>query len=250
MIESSIQKIIRKDILTITSKTKSAHVASNLSIVDILIVIYKYFVKKNNKNEFILSKGHACLSLYCVLSFFKYFSKKTLYSYSKDNSRLMSHASHKVPGVIFSTGSLGHGLPFAAGKAYINKKKNIFCLISDGEINEGSNWEALMFIGHHKLNNIKIILDYNKIQSLDFVKSVIDLEPLKKKLNSFGFYVSRLDGHNYKLLKAGIKKKTNKPHFIIADTIKGKGVKFMENSILWHYKPPDKDQLKKAIEKL
>ena len=250
MIESNIQKIIRKEILTITNKTKSPHVASNLSIVDILVVIYKYFVKKNNKNKFILSKGHACLSLYCVLHFFKYFSKKTLYTFSKNKSKLMSHASHKVKGVIFSTGSLGHGLPFAAGKAYINKKDNIYCLVSDGEINEGSNWEALMFIGYHKLNNIKIILDYNKIQSLDFVKNVIDLEPLKKKLNSFGFYVTKLDGHNYKLLKSVIGKKTNKPHFIIANTIKGKGVKFMENSVLWHYKPPDNDQLKKAIKKL
>ena len=250
MIESNIQKIIRKEILTITNKTKSPHVASNLSIVDILVVIYKYFVKKNNKNKFILSKGHACLSLYCVLYFFKYFSKKTLYTFSKNKSKLMSHASHKVKGVIFSTGSLGHGLPFAAGKAYINKKDNIYCLVSDGEINEGSNWEALMFIGYHKLNNIKIILDYNKIQSLDFVKNVIDLEPLKKKLNSFGFYVTKLDGHNYKLLKSVIGKKTNKPHFIIANTIKGKGVKFMENSVLWHYKPPDNDQLKKAIKKL
>ena len=162
----------------------------------------------------------------------------------------MTHASHKVPGVIFSTGSLGHGLPFAAGKAYVNKKDNIYCLISDGEINEGSNWEALMFIGHHKLNNIKIILDYNKIQSLDFVKNVIDLEPLKKKLNSFGFYVSKIDGHNHKLLKSVIGKKTNKPHFVITDTIKGKGVKFMENSVLWHYKPPDNDQLNKAIKNL
>ena len=250
MIESNIQKIIRKEILTITNNTKSPHVASNLSIVDILVVIYKYFVKKNNKNKFILSKGHACLSLYCVLHFFNYFPKKTLYTFSKNKSKLMSHASHKVPGVIFSTGSLGHGLPFAAGKAYVNKKDNIYCLISDGEINEGSNWEALMFIGHHKLNNIKIILDYNKIQSLDFVKNVIDLEPLKKKLNSFGFYVSKIDGHNYKLLKSVIGKKTNKPHFIITDTIKGKGVKFMENSVLWHYKPPDNDQLNKAIKKL
>ena len=107
-----------------------------------------------------------------------------------------------------------------------------------------------MFIGHHKLNNIKIILDYNKIQSLDFVKNVIDLEPLKKKLNSFGFYVSKIDGHNHKLLKSVIGKKTNKPHFVITDTIKGKGVKFMENSVLWHYKPPDNDQLNKAIKNL
>ena len=239
MIESNIQKIIGKEILTITSKTKSPHVASNLSIVDILVVMYKYFVKKNNKNKFILSKGHACLSLYCVLYLFKYFSKKTLYTFSKNKSKLMSHASHKVKGVIFSTGSLGHGLPFAAGKAYINKKDNIYCLVSDGEINEGSNWEALMFIGYHKLNNIKIILDYNKIQSINTVKKVLNLEPLSKKFQSFGCKVLNIDGHNFNKIFKALSSNSSKPLVIVAHTVKGKGVSFMENSVLWHYKSLD-----------
>ena len=244
------QKKIRRKILELTHKTNSAHVASNLSIVDILLVIYKNFVRKKNKNEFILSKGHACLSYYVILNFFGYISYKKLKTFGKNNTELMSHVSHKVPGVVFSTGSLGHGLPFSVGKAFINKRKKIYCLISDGEINEGSNWEAFMFTSHHKLSNLKIIIDCNKIQSLDYVKNVINLEPLEDKFKSFGFYVSRINGHNYTKLKNTLKIKTKKPHIIIADTIKGKGVEFMQNSVLWHYKPPNKMQLEEAIKKL
>lgn len=244
------QKKIRQKILELTYKTNSAHVASNLSIVDILLVIYKNFVRKKNKNEFILSKGHACLSYYVILNFFGYISDKKLKTFGKNNTELMSHISHKVPGVVFSTGSLGHGLPFSVGKAFINRRKKIYCLISDGEINEGSNWEAFMFTSHHKLSNLKIIIDCNKIQSLDYVKNVINLEPLEDKFKSFGFYVSRINGHNYIKLKNTLKIKTKKPHIIIADTIKGKGVEFMQNSVLWHYKPPNKMQLEEAIKKL
>jgi transketolase len=244
------QKKIRQKILELTYKTNSAHVASNLSIVDILLVIYKNFVRKKNKNEFILSKGHACLSYYVILNFFGYISDKKLNTFGKNNTELMSHISHKVPGVVFSTGSLGHGLPFSVGKAFINKQKKIYCLISDGEINEGSNWEAFMFVSHHKLSNLKIIIDCNKIQSLDYVKNVIDLEPLEDKFKSFGYHVSRIDGHNHNKLKNTLNIKTKKPHIIIADTIKGKGVKFMQNSVLWHYKPPNKMQLDEAIKKL
>ena len=246
----SDQKKIRKKILELTHKSNSAHVASNLSIVDILFVIYKNFVKKKNKNEFILSKGHACLSYYVILNFFGYISERKLKNFGKNNTELMSHISHKVPGVVFSTGSLGHGLPFSVGKAFINKQKKFYCLISDGEINEGSNWEAFMFTCHHKLLNLKVIIDCNKIQSLDYVKNVINLEPLENKFKSLGFYVSRINGHDHNKLKDTIKMKTRKPHVIIADTIKGKGVKFMENSVLWHYKPPNKIQLIEAIKKL
>jgi transketolase len=244
------QKKIRRKILELTHETNSAHVASNLSIVDILLVIYKNFVKKKNKNEFILSKGHACLSYYVILNFFGYISDRKLKTFGKNNTELMSHISHKVPGVVFSTGSLGHGLPFSVGKAFINKQKKFYCLISDGEINEGSNWEAFMFASHHKLSNLKIIIDCNKIQSLDYVKNVIDLEPLEDKFKCFGFYVSRIDGHNHNKLKNTLRIKNKKPHIIIADTIKGKGVKFMQNSVLWHYKPPNKMQLDEATKKL
>jgi transketolase len=242
-----ISLIIRRRLLEITYKKKASHIASNLSIVDILVVIYKDFVNKKNNNQFILSKGHACLSLYCVLNYFKYFSNLLLSKFGDNNSVMMCHVSHKIPGVSISTGSLGHGLPIAAGKAYVNKKNLFFVLLSDGELNEGSNWESFLFISHHNLNNLKIIVDYNKIQSLDFVEKVLKIEPIKKKFLSFGFKVSIINGHNHKQIYKVLNKKYNRPHIIIANTIKGKGVSFMENSILWHYKPPSKEDLYKAI---
>ena len=247
---SKISREIRKTLLEITSLKKAGHIASNLSIVDILVVLYKDFVKKNNKNQFILSKGHACLSAYCVLSYFKYFSKSLLNSFGDNNTVMMCHISHKVPGVKISTGSLGHGLPIAAGKAFANRKIQIFVLLSDGELNEGSNWEALLFIAHHNLKNIKIIIDSNKIQSIDFVKNVIKMEPMSEKFRSFGFFVSSINGHSHKQIYQSLNKKNSKPHIIIANTTKGKGVGFMENSVLWHYKPPNKEELELAIKKL
>jgi transketolase len=245
-----ISSEIRKTILNITHKKKASHIASNLSIVDILVVLYKNFVKKSNKNQFILSKGHACLSLYCVLNYFKYFSKKKLNQFGDNNSIMMCHVSHKVPGVNISTGSLGHGLPIATGKAYVNKTNKIFILMSDGELNEGSNWESFLFISHHRILNMKIIIDYNKIQSLDFLKNIIKIEPIKKKFRSFGFEVSVINGHNHDQIYNALNKKNRRPHIIIANTIKGKGVKFMENSVLWHYKSPDKQDLISALRNL
>ena len=167
----------------------------------------------------------------------------------------MAHASHKVKGVEFSTGSLGHGLPNAVGKALgekINKSKSkIYVLISDGELNEGTTWESLLFASFHKLDNLFIIIDYNKIQSLDFVKNVLKIEPLKQKLNSFNCNVSKIDGHNINQITKSLKfKNNNKPNVIIANTIKGKGVKFMENTVLWHYKSPNKEQLSDAMKDL
>ena len=167
----------------------------------------------------------------------------------------MGHASHKVKGVEFSTGSLGHGLPYAVGRALgekINKSKNkIYVLISDGELNEGTTWESLLFASFHKLDNLFIIIDYNKIQSLDFVKKVLKIEPLKKKLISFNCNVSQIDGHNInQIIKSLNSKNNNKPNIIIANTIKGKGVKFMENTILWHYASPNKKELGDALKDL
>lgn len=245
-------KYIRSEILKISNLAKSSHIGSSLSITDILVVLYKDILKKN---VFILSKGHACLAYYCVLQKMNYISKKTLKSYGKNNTILLSHVSHKVPGVEFSTGSLGHGLPYAVGRALaekINKKnKKIYVLISDGELNEGTTWESLLFASFHKLDNLIIIIDYNKIQSLDYTKNVLKLEPLNKKLISFGCNVRHIDGHNYnKIYKSLIFKSKNKPYVIIANTIKGKGIKFMENSILWHYRSPSKVELKKALEEL
>ena len=237
-----ISKNVRKKILIHSFKAKSAHIASSLSIVDIITVIYFNQLKKNKNNLFLLSKGHACLAHYCLLNELKIISDKILNTYGKNNSLLMSHSSHKVPGVIFSTGSLGHGLPVSVGIALSNKikKKNkIFVLLSDGELNEGSNWESFLFASHHKLDNLIIIIDYNKIQSLDFVKNTLKLEPLRAKLSSFGLKVKIIDGHNHSKISRSLKTKTNKPLVIIANTVKGKGIRFMENKVLWHYKSPN-----------
>lgn len=245
-------KYIRSKILKISNLAKSSHIGSSLSITDILVVLYKDILKKN---VFILSKGHACLAYYCVLQKMNYISKKTLKSYGKNNTILLSHVSHKVPGVEFSTGSLGHGLPYAVGRALaekINKKnKKIYVLISDGELNEGTTWESLLFASYHKLDNLIIIIDYNRIQSLNYTKNILQLEPIDKKLLSFGCSVKIIDGHNFSQIKKSLLfDSKNKPYVILANTIKGKGIKFMENSILWHYRSPSKVELKKALEEL
>ena len=248
-----IAKQIRIRILQISNIAKSSHVGSCLSIVDILVVLYKNFI--NKKNIFVLSKGHACLAYYCVLQKFGHFSNKTLNSYGKNSTILLSHVSHKVPGVEFSTGSLGHGLPYATGRALAEKinitNNKIFVLISDGELNEGTTWESLLFASFHKLDNLIIIIDYNKIQSLDFTKNILKLEPLRKKFQSFGCNVKNINGHNFiQIYKSFFVRKNKKPTVIIANTIKGKGVSFMENSISWHYKYPNLKELEVAIKEI
>ena len=242
----NLAKKIRSEILDIVYKSKSSHIGSCYSIVDILCVLYKERISKFD-DIFILSKGHACLALYVMLAEFKYFKKILLSGYGQNNTELMSHANHKVSGVELSTGSLGHGLSYGVGKCLAYKikksKKRVFVLLSDGELNEGSNWEALMFAAHHNLNNLVAIIDYNKIQSLNFVNKVIKLEPLESKFKSFGLNVKNIKGHNFKELSRAINSvHQKKPTVIIANTIKGKGVKEMENTILWHYKSPDEKQ--------
>lgn len=250
---SNICDSIRKLVLKITFENKVPHIGSNFSIVEILVSIY-FKVLRENKDLFILSKGHACLSLYSLLFLKKKISFKLLKSYSKNNSILMTHSSHKVPGIQFSTGSLGHGLPIATGVALASKikkiKKMIYVLISDGEINEGTTWESFLFINHHNLNNIKVILDNNNLMSLGNVKDTLNFHPLKKKIENFGFVVSEVDGHNMYKLSNVLKKKYKKPHFIIAKTIKGKGIDIFENDFTWHYKYPNKEQYLKFSKKI
>ena len=250
----TISKKIRKKILNMSYKAQSAHIGSSLSIVDIITVLYLKIINRNIKNIFILSKGHACLAHYCLLNQFKVISDKMLNTYGKNNSILMCHSSHKVKGVNLSTGSLGHGLPVATGIALSNvilkRKEKVFVLLSDGELNEGSNWESILFAAHHKLKNLVIIIDYNKVQSLDSVKNTIKLEPIKQKFLSFGCDAVLINGHDHKEIFKAIKKKTTKPLVVIASTIKGKGVSFMENKVLWHYRSPNKIELEKGLKEL
>ena len=256
-------KCIRRLILETVTQAKASHIGSALSIVDILVSLYtEISVRPQNPNwddrdRFILSKGHACVAVYAILVELGFFPKDELLSYGQDHSRLMNHISHKVPGVEFSTGSLGHGLPFGAGKALSAKRQEkrwrTVVLMSDGELNEGSNWEALMFAAHHKLDNLVGIIDYNKLQSITSVAETLGLEPLVDKLTSFGWSVKEVDGHNHgDLVKAfqNIPWESGKPSMLIAHTLKGKGVSFMENKVEWHYRSPNKEQFGKAIAEL
>jgi len=253
---------IRKHILNMVHNSGGSHLASALSIVDIISVLYNEIMKFDNNNpnwknrdRFILSKGHACTPIYAALAELDFFSISDLELYGKNDSILMNHISHKVKGVEFSTGALGHGLPFGVGKAKAAKISNenwkTFVLLSDGELDEGSNWEAFMFASHHKLNNLTAIIDYNKLQSLDSIENTLGLEPLDKKFKSFGWDVFEVDGHDYLQISNALIESSNlNPKVIIAHTTKGKGVSFMENKVEWHYKTPNKVELELALSEL
>jgi transketolase len=258
----SLSRAIRRNALEMVHKSKASHIGSALSIADILAVLYGQLMNidvdnVNNpiRDRFILSKGHACVALYSVLAEIGILPREHLQTYGQDFSWLMNHASHNVPGVEFSTGSLGHGLPFGVGKALAAKirdeKWRTFVLLSDGEMDEGSNWEALMFSSHHHLDNLVGIIDYNKLQSLDSVENTLSLEPLVQKLEAFGTHVIEVDGHDhaeiYDALSTAI---TDKPLMIVAHTIKGRGISFMENKVEWHYKNPSDEELLLALKEL
>lgn len=250
---------IRVNALKMVHRAKASHIASALSITDILAVLYGKVMRFNpndqndvTRDRFILSKGHACVAVYSTLAEVGFIPKEQLETYGDDFSWLMNHISHKVNGVEFSTGSLGHGLPFGVGKVVAAQARTqqwrTFVLLSDGEMDEGSNWEALMFAAHHKLNRLTVIIDYNKLQSLDTVANTLGLEPLRGKLNAFGCDVIEIDGHDHHKIEQALSSQAiEKPTAIIAHTTKGKGVRFMENSVQWHYKNPDDQQLAIAL---
>ncbi len=254
-------KKIRYLALHMVHRANASHIGGVLSIADILAVLYNEIlsVKPNDpkwpdRDRFILSKGHCCTGVYAALALREFFPRQELEQYAQDSSRLMSHISNHVPGVEFSTGSLGHGLPFAVGKAIAAKKLKktwrTFVLLSDGEMDEGSNWEAFMFAAHHKLNNLVAIIDYNKLQSLATVDKTLRIEPLADKLTAFGWRVIELNGHDHVSLVQALTENVSadgRPLVIIAHTIKGKGVSFMENKVEWHYKSPNALQLEQAI---
>jgi len=228
------------------------HMGSAMSLIEILRVLYDDIINFNPKNpkspnrdRVILSKGHGCLALYSILVDKRFFKASELDRTSTLNSILGGHPeSIKVPGVEASTGALGHGLSIGVGMALAAKlrkeKHNIYVIVGDGEINEGSIWEAALAASKHKLNNLKVLIDYNKIQSYGFVNKVLNLEPLKKKWQSFGFETSEVNGHDVKSLKVNlknfVKSKKNKPSVTICHTIKGKGFYFAENNPKWHHK--------------
>lgn len=250
---------IRRNALKMVHRAKASHIASALSIIDILSVLYGKVMRFEpsepsnlNRDRFILSKGHACVALYSTLAEVGIIPREQLETYGEDFSWLMNHVSHKVDGVEFSTGSLGHGLPFGVGKALAAQTRGntwrTFVLLSDGEMDEGSNWEALMFAAHHKLCNLTAIIDYNKLQSLGSVSQTLGLEPLADKLRAFGCEVHEVDGHDHEqITTALLSVAQSKPTVVVAHTTKGKGVGFMENRVEWHYKNPNDEQLAAAL---
>jgi transketolase len=255
---------IRAQAVQMVHRANASHIGGGLSMADLLAVLYGEILKFDasrpqlpDRDRFILSKGHACAALYATLALKEFFPIKELETYGQDGSRLMTHISHKVPGVEFSTGSLGHGLPFGCGKALAAKRKKnkwrVIVMLSDGELDEGSNWEAILFAPHHKLDNLTAIVDYNKIQSLGSVKEVLDLHPLAEKFRAFNWAVKEIDGHNHGEIRAALNSppwEAGKPSCLIAHTVKGKGVDFMEDKLLWHYKSPDSAQLQQALREL
>ena len=260
----NISKELKKKILKISFKKKAHHIGSCLSCIDILTTLYFGFMNVNKKNinnndKFIMSKGHASLSYYLVLMKKNFFSENFLIKeYLSDNGKLGGHPDTNLKkGIDFCSGSLGNGLSVATGMAYtfkLDKKKNkVFVLIGDGECNEGIIWEAALFAAQHKLNNLYVVLDYNKLQGFGSTKDIIDLEPIKSKFISFNWNVVESNGHSIKLLLKVLKSFRNqkaRPNLIIAHTIKGKNVKFMENKFESHYQVLDRKEYNLALKGL
>lgn len=258
-----ISRKVREDILKLIYRTKSPHIGSSFSIVEILVALY--FNQMNTtpedpfhpeRDRFILSKGHACATLYAVLAERGFLRKEDLDGFAVNNGVLEQHPNRDLAtGIEVSTGSLGHGLSIGAGKALAGKvdgrSYHVYALLSDGELNEGSVWEAIMFAGHHKLNKLVAMVDSNKIQALGRTRDIIDLEPIGRKWDVFGWHAQEVDGHDFpSILRAFSSLSSAKPNVIILHTVKGKGVSFMENQLLWHYRTPNEQEYELALKEL
>jgi len=255
---------IRKESLVMIHRAQSGHPGGSLSEADILAALYFYKLRINSKkpdwedrDRFVLSKGHACPAYYAALAMKGFFPEEELKTFRKINSRLQGHPELKTPGVDFAGGSLGQGVCFANGIAIAGKldKKDykVYVLIGDGESQEGAVWEAAMAASHHKLDNLVLILDKNQVQETGKTKDVMNIDPAPDKWKAFGFEVFDIDGHNMEEIVKVLDKADSvkeKPLMIVANTIKGKGVSFMELNYKFHGKVPDDEQFKKAMEEL
>jgi len=272
-----IAKELRRDIITMVYNAQSGHPGGSLSAIDIMTVLYFGGVLRYNpkdpwwedRDRFVLSKGHASPALYSVLAKAGYFPREELLTYRKTEgyaedglSRLQGHPAwqgnkHGLPGVEASTGSLGQGLSVGIGMALSgrlsNKDYRVYVMLGDGEIQEGMVWEAFMFAGHHKLDNLCAIIDNNNLQIDGDVRQIINIHPIKEKLQAFHWHIIEIDGHDYNQIISAFEEAKNtkgKPTCIIAHTIKGKGVSFMENNFKWHGVAPNKEQYEKAMAEL
>lgn len=253
-----IAKEIRLKTYGMVEKAGGGHIAPALSIVEILTILYFNIMNYDPQNptweerdRFILSKGHACASLYPVLAKVGFFPEDVLDTFCQPGSFLGGHPRmEEIPGVEATTGALGHGFLFAAGIALAGKldKKNyrVFTILGDGECQEGAIWEGALFASHYKLGNFTAIVDYNKLQAMDFTDNIINMEPFADKWKAFGWDIYEVDGHDFRSLNGVLNNTLSldaKPRLIVAHTVKGKGVSFMENQPLWHYRMPNQQEL-------
>lgn len=261
----ALAKRIRLDVVRMTNRGNSSHVGSALSIADIVAALYGAALNvdpqdptRPDRDRFILSKGHAGAAVYAALAETGFFDVSLLQQHYQNGSIFSGHVSHKgVPGVELSTGALGHGLNVATGMALAAKRGGedwrAFALLSDGECDEGSTWEAAMFAAHHKLDNLIAVIDYNKLQSLASVAETLALEPFADKWRAFGWSLTEVDGHDHAQLLSVFDRlpfERGKPSVVIAHTTKGKGVSFMENEVAWHYRSPQGAEFDQAIAEL
>ena len=251
-------KRVRNLVLDIIFEAKSSHIGSALSAVEILTALYFGNILRvdpqnpdwEDRDRFILSKGHACVALYIALALKGYFPLERLKEYGGNGTKIGDHNTlGALPGIETTNGSLGHGLSLGIGMALAAKKTSrpsrIFVLVGDGELQEGSNWEALMFAGFHKLDNLYLIVDNNNLETMGHTDNILSLSPLNKKIEDFGWEVTSIDGHSFTQL-LGAFGPVQKPLAIIANTIKGKGVPFMENDCIWHSKCPTNEEYTRA----
>jgi len=252
-------RAIRKIIIEESKRANVGHIGSALSIADIIAVLFQHELNLPNvtdpsRDRFVLGKGHAALALYAALHLKGFLQREELRTYCGVNTLLGVHPEHRLDGIEFSTGSLGHGLAYGAGVALAGRLAGAgyraFVLVSDAECNEGSLWEAVMFCGHHKLSNLVVIVDDNGQQALGMTRNIIDLQPLGEKWRAFGWDVYNVDGHNvYEMrdLFHQIRNLDNGPKAVIAKTVAGKGVSFMEGKVEWHYLPLSEQQFVQAM---
>ncbi len=243
--------LIRRHGVEMTHLSRGSHIGAIFSTADIMGVLFSDVLKykaeepdREDRDRFILSKGHAGAAMYAALAECGFFPVEELKTHYQNGSRLSGHVSHFVPGIDFSTGSLGHGLSVAAGRALAAKQDKkpwrSFALLGDGECNEGSVWEAAEFANHFRLDNLIAVIDYNHMQSLDFCNNTLEVD-MARRWAGFGWHVIEVDGHDHNALKEAFSQigdNGGKPTVIIAHTVKGKGVSFMENDVLWHYRFP------------
>jgi transketolase len=253
----------RASALRMVAAAGAAHIGSSLSCADVLAVLYSGVLQIDParhddpaRDRFVMSKGHAAAAYYAVLAHAGFFPEPLLEQYCTDGGALPGHVTaHGLPGVELSTGSLGHGLPVAVGLALAASRRHepwrTYALLSDGECDEGSVWEAALLAGHHRLDRLTAIVDANGLQAFGTVDSVLRLEPLAGKWRAFGWDAVEVDGHDHDALRAAFgRPPAGQPRAVIARTVKGRGVSFMEHELAWHYRTPDPEQLARALDEV